>query len=380
MKIENVKTNVVPSITWNWLKSNNDIVTVDAQFSTAVPAISNEKNVQISEGCTINKILSADFGSGVFNKTNGKVKDLRNQDGTTNPKEDSSKIPDYSNHPLLQVLNQTVNNPQMITISKPFEKPLILTFDFDKPSAAAQIIYAKENTKGTIILIYKGNGPASILQTKVYAESYAYIHLIKAQLLDSGALHFDDTQVFCEENASVKFTQIELGASHVNSGLHVNLNGYQSSFDSKVAYLCQNDQILDMNHIVYHYGKKSECNMQVDGTLKDNAQKAYRGTIDLKKGCCGAKGHEMEETLLLSPKTVNKSLPVILCDEEDVEGEHGATIGRLSSDILFYMQSRGISEKEAEVLMSRAKIQAAVDLIPDEQVKEQIGTFLEKLI
>lgn len=380
MKIENVKTNVVPSITWNWLKSNNDIVTVDAQFSTAVPAISNEKNVQISEGCTINKILSADFGSGVFNKTNGKVKDLRNQDGTTNPKEDSSKIPDYSNHPLLQVLNQTVNNPQMITISKPFEKPLILTFDFDKPSAAAQIIYAKENTKGTIILIYKGNGPASILQTKVYAESYANIHLIKAQLLDSGALHFDDTQVFCEENASVKFTQIELGASHVNSGLHVNLYGYQSSFDSKVAYLCQNDQILDMNHIVYHYGKKSECNMQVDGTLKDNAQKAYRGTIDLKKGCCGAKGHEMEETLLLSPKTVNKSLPVILCDEEDVEGEHGATIGRLSSDILFYMQSRGISEKEAEVLMSRAKIQAAVDLIPDEQVKEQIGTFLEKLI
>lgn len=380
MKIENVKTNVVPSITWNWLKSNNDIVTVDAQFSTAVPAISNEKNVQISEGCTINKILSADFGSGVFNKTNGKVKDLRNQDGTTNPKEDSSKIPDYTNHPLLQVLNQTVNNPQMITISKSFEEPLILTFDFDKPSAAAQIIYAKENTKGTIILIYKGNGPTSILQTKVYAENYANIHLIKAQLLDSGALHFDDTQVFCEENASVKFTQIELGASHVNSGLHVNLYGYQSSFDSKVAYLCQNDQILDMNHIVYHYGKKSECNMQVDGTLKDNAQKAYRGTIDLKKGCCGAKGHEMEETLLLSPKTVNKSLPVILCDEEDVEGEHGATIGRLSSDILFYMQSRGISEKEAEVLMSRAKIQAAVDLIPDEQVKEQIGTFLEKLI
>lgn len=380
MKIENVKTNVVPSITWNWLKSNNDIVTVDAQFSTAVPAISNEKNVQISEGCTIDKILSADFGSGVFNKTNGKVKDLRNQDGTTNPKEDSSKIPDYTNHPLLQVLNQTVNNPQMITISKSFEEPLILTFDFDKPSAAAQIIYTKENTKGTIILIYKGNGPTSILQTKVYAESYANIHLIKAQLLDSGALHFDDTQVFCEENASVKFTQIELGASHVNSGLHVNLSGYQSSFDSKVAYLCQNDQILDMNHIVYHYGKKSECNMQVDGTLKDNAQKAYRGTIDLKKGCCGAKGHEMEETLLLSPKTVNKSLPVILCDEEDVEGEHGATIGRLSSDILFYMQSRGISEKEAEVLMSRAKIQAAVDLIPDEQVKEQIGTFLEKLI
>ena len=86
----------------------------------------------------------------------------------------------------------------------------------------------------------------------------------------------------------------------------------------------------------------------------------------------------MEETLLLSPTAINKSLPVILCDEEDVEGEHGATIGRLSSDILFYMQSRGISEKEAEIIMSRAKIQAAADLIPDEEIKNQISDFLDK--
>ena len=118
--------------------------------------------------------------------------------------------------------------------------------------------------------------------------------------------------------------------------------------------------------------------MFVNGTLRGNGRKTYRGTIDFKNGCCGSKGNEMEETLLLSPTAINKSLPVILCDEEDVEGEHGATIGRLSSDILFYMQSRGISEKEAEIIMSRAKIQAAADLIPDEEIKNQISDFLDK--
>ena len=70
-------------------------------------------------------------------------------------------------------------------------------------------------------------------------------------------------------------------------------------------------------------------------------------------------------------------MPVILCDEEDVEGEHGATIGKLSGEMLFYMQTRGISEGTAKTLLSRAKIQAAADLIPDENVKNEINCFLQ---
>ena len=80
----------------------------------------------------------------------------------------------------------------------------------------------------------------------------------------------------------------------------------------------------------------------------DYAKKTYRGTIDFKNGCQGASGNEQEETLLLTPTVVNKSIPVILCDEEDVAGEHGATIGKLSNDILFYMNAHGISKEAAE--------------------------------
>ena len=118
--------------------------------------------------------------------------------------------------------------------------------------------------------------------------------------------------------------------------------------------------------------------MDVNGTVKDDATKTYRGTIDFKNGCAGSKGNEMEETLLLSPTAVNKSLPVILCDEEDVEGEHGSTIGRISQDILFYMQTRGISKSEAEKLITRAKVQAVADLIPSDDVRNEILQFINK--
>ena len=87
------------------------------------------------------------------------------------------------------------------------------------------------------------------------------------------------------------------------------------------------------------------------------------------------------ESIVINTKDiVNKSIPIILCDEEDVEGEHGCTIGKLSSDILFYMQTRGISETEIKKLMTKAKIMAVSDEIPNQEIKDKIEDFINKAI
>ena len=83
--------------------------------------------------------------------------------------------------------------------------------------------------------------------------------------------------------------------------------------------------------------------------------------------------------LLLSPTVVNKSIPLILCGEEDIAGEHGSTIGKLGDDTLFYMQSRGIAKQEAEMLMARAKIVRVAALIPDEATVEKINAYLDEV-
>lgn len=381
--MKDVIINAVPCTTWNWLKMNKDVITVEASFEEHKAEVSDlPKGFSISTVKDFQKPLPQIF-SGICNVATAKAKDNRRQDGTfiekAELKADASAVAlNEADHPVQKLINEVVPNPQLVTIEGKQDKPLVLHFDFSKPSVAAQYIYAKENSEATVVIVTKGSAPASVIQTKIYAEEYAKIHVAKVQLMDNGATLIDDTGFTCADNANAQFTQIELGGLHNDSGLNVTLNGYQSNFKSHVAYLCSGDQFLDMNHIVNHYGKKSECNMQVNGTLKDNAVKTYRGTIDFKNGCSGSKGNEMEESLVLSPKVVNKSLPNILCDEEDVEGEHGATIGRLASDILFYMQSRGISEKEAEKLMSRAKIQAAADLIPDEATKNLITEYLDR--
>lgn len=61
-----------------------------------------------------------------------------------------------------------------------------------------------------------------------------------------------------------------------------------------------------------------------------------RGTIDFVHGCVGAKGDEKEDVLLVGDNMVNQTIPLILCAEEDVEGNHGASIGKLDENMLFY--------------------------------------------
>lgn len=378
--MKDITINAVPCTTWNWLKMNKDIISLEGSF---VQKTIDFNNLPAGVTLSSSKNCSFDFtkiSSGICNNANPKVMDNRRQDGTFVEETKNNNIT-YSqnyNHPVQQLIENTVTEKKYLSISGKQEKPIIINLDFDNQSIACQYIQAENGSESTVIFVMKGKTEKAILQTKVHVAENAAIHIVKVQLMDKDSMLLDDSGFFCEDNAHAKFTQIELGGLHNNSGLHVALDGYQSSFSSNVAYLCSKNQFLDMNHIVNHYGKKTECNMQVNGTLKDNAVKTYRGTIDFKNGCSGSKGNEMEESLVLSPKVVNKSLPNILCDEEDVEGEHGATIGRLSSDILFYMQSRGISEKEAEKLMSRAKIQAAADLIPDEETITMITEYLDK--
>ncbi|MCD7806859.1 MAG: SufD family Fe-S cluster assembly protein, partial [Lachnospiraceae bacterium] len=89
-----------------------------------------------------------------------------------------------------------------------------------------------------------------------------------------------------------------------------------------------------------------------------------------------ARGNEKEEILLLGERQVNQTIPLILCKEEDVEGNHGATIGRLPEQVLFYLGTRGIPAQAAEDLIASARLEAVCARIPDEKVQQTVRAFL----
>ena len=91
----------------------------------------------------------------------------------------------------------------------------------------------------------------------------------------------------------------------------------------------------DFNYELRHRGRKTECEIDANGVLTGTSKKVYRGTIDLVHGCKGATGTERETVLLANKGVDNKTVPVILCDEDDVAGNHGATIAPEEIPLLF---------------------------------------------
>ena len=73
-------------------------------------------------------------------------------------------------------------------------------------------------------------------------------------------------------------------------------------------------------------------------------------------------------------------MPVILCQEEDVEGRHGATIGELGEDILFYMQTRGIDEEEAKRIMIKARLESIARMIPHPELMQKVQYYIQNII
>ena len=350
-----IDINPIPYLTWTWLKINKD--SVDYDFSLTE---NNGTETQIPDGVSV---------------SSGKTV-------TTELAE-----PQYSiGEQAAKLISDCAKDGRIYTFERgeagDDTKPLIIRISADKNSATHNIIHAKAGTTAKVIIVYEGGSEntaaLSGVLTKVYAEEDSYVHITKVQLCKSGLNQIDDTAIVCGERAKVSLTQIELGGSHINAGFHATLDGYQSSFYSDTAYICQGTQYIDMNQVVVHKGKKTVCDMKTHGTAKDEATKTYRGTIDLIKGCNGSKGNEIETTLLLSPKAVVKAAPIILCGEEDISAEHGSTIGKLSNEMLFYMNSRGIDQKTAEALLTRAKISAAASNIPDEKIQDEINSWLNK--
>lgn len=143
-------------------------------------------------------------------------------------------------------------------------------------------------------------------------------------------------------------------------------------------YLGRDEQILDINYIGELRGKKSNIDIEVQGALKDNAKKHFKGTIDFKKGCKKATGDENEFCTLLSDKAKSIALPMLLCSEDDVEGNHSTASGKIGEKELFYIMSRGFDKKSAMKLIVRAKFNKIIEKIDDENIKNEIIDEMNK--
>lgn len=341
-----LKFNVLPSPTWNWLKMNDTLFQVKDPEGAAAP------DVTLASGVTENGIeLPKDIDGGM---------------GTN----------------FSRFLDLKKVGAEHFSFKTDTTDPMRLGFSYNDGRTLANRIgvHVAEGKKASVIMNMAAGDKASgqyMMQTAIEIGESAELTLVQVIRGNDNSEFLNDIRTDIADSGRFNLIQIVLGGKNVFLGVKNDLSGYKSAIDMKLGYYMTGDNNLDVNYVASHTGQKTTCDIYANGVLRDRATKTFRGTIDFIKGCKGAKGNEMEDVLLMDKPVKNKTIPVILCAEEDVEGNHGATIGKLAKDVLFYLESRGMSREAVYEMMARARIDAIAAEIPDDETRELVGKYLD---
>ena len=336
-----LELNETPVRTANNFRINN------IEVDTKIPTIIREfENVQITKSnCIISENVSKDelvYGNNkeledaVLDKANSKIK-IENNENVENVK--ITYIFDEDN---LMLLNQIE-----IDASKDINVIIEYRSETDEECFHAGII-------------------------KTIAKAGAKINVTVLNLLNDNSENIESFENVIEKESKVFHKIIDIGAKNSVSNYYSNVIGDEAENDVKTIYLGQGTQLKDINYIVHLRGKKAEANIDVQGALKDSSKKNFKGTLDFKKGASKAKGNETEYCMLLSEKAKSIALPMLLCTEDDVEGNHSTASGKVDESAIFYIMSRGLSYKEAVKLLVKANFNKIIEEIQDEEVKAEI--------
>jgi FeS assembly protein SufD len=362
--MEKLQSNInsIPVKTWNWLGVNAATLEAD------IPAVTDYLKQPVQQGCTKGVTITD-------------IRSKRNQIQFMEKKMDVG-----ASDAMKDFVKANQNSGYCIEIEKEqkIETPIILQYDLDEQNPTLvddHFILAHENSEATIIINYTSSCRKAGFHsgvTKVFAQQGAIVHLIKVQMLADQDTHIDAVGAIADENGQVDLTLLEIGALQTVTGCKVQLIGKNSIGTIHSIYFGDKNRKIDMNYVMTHQARESLSRMEARGVLLDQSQKVFRGTLDFIKGSNGSKGKEEEYTVLLSPTVRNRSIPLMLCGEDAVEGQHAVSTGKIDENKLFYLMSRGLSEVEAKKIIIEASFQPILEKIPVTELKDTISTYLRR--
>lgn len=258
----------------------------------------------------------------------------------------------------------------------------VTTHEGEASGASIDIVAAPNSTFSIALsLDSDADAPAFMGSTmRVFAGAGARVDITVYLTASDAVTCVEDSGFVLDKDARVSVRHVVLGGGFTATGLAADLRGDRSRIDVDTSYLASGTQQRDFNYIIRHRGRKTVSNMDANGVLTGTSKKCLRGTIDLIHGAKGAEGNERETVLLASKGVDNKTVPNILCDEDDVAGNHGATIGHVRPDQLFYAACRGLSQEQTEALFLSAKLEDAALQAPNDAVRANVVRLGDQII
>ena len=181
-----------------------------------------------------------------------------------------------------------------------------------------------------------------------------------------------------ESGSNLSSNSISLNGGIIRNNTDVKLAGENSSANIYGVYLMDRNQHVD-NHVrIDHLVPKCQSNELFKGILDDHASGVFNGHVIVHKDAQQTNAFQTNKNILLTDKATIDTKPFLEIYADDVKCSHGATVGQLDADAMFYIRSRGISEENARILLMYAFAAEVVNKITIPELRQRIDDMVKK--
>ena len=264
------------------------------------------------------------------------------------------------------------------------EKPLYVRIAVTGQTFWRLVVVAEEGARASLIEEYASPDPSteaySNAVTELFVEPNAKLEYVSLQNLSTETWHFASHHARVERDAELDWVAGGFGSKRGKTRIQNDLNGPGATSRVTGAYFADGEQHLDYDTFQEHIAPSTESDFAFKGALRETARAVWRGMIRVERDAQKTNAYQENRNLLLSPDAHADSIPGLEIMANDVRCTHGATLGRVDRDQLFYLMARGLARPEAERLIVRGFFQDVLDRIELVPVREALGAALEARI
>ena len=268
-----------------------------------------------------------------------------------------------------------------IPAGKHVDIPFVLSLETpdDSFTTLRFIIRLGEGASATLVEYHSGDGEywKNNAMQIVLGKNARLHHVIKHD--DSAeAVYTMNTHLQLERDSFYNGFALNIGGGTMRHQIQADLEGTGGHVSFNGLNLLRGSQHSDTTILVDHKAAHCVSNQFYRSLLDEKSHGVFQGKVHVYEGAQKTDGYQLSNAMLLSPDAVMDTKPELEIYADDVQCSHGATTGQLDEEPLFYLRSRGLSEKEARLLLVRAFVEEVAEKIEDEDLRAELGKDIEK--
>jgi Fe-S cluster assembly protein SufD len=242
-------------------------------------------------------------------------------------------------------------------LEKPIQIIHLLLSDRNQMVQHRNLFVVGKNASAQVIICDHTLAPHMFLTnsvTEAYTEENGHLDILRLQNEHNNSCQVTNTWIAQERSSHCEHSTITLHGGMVRNNLHVKMTGEGAESNALGLYLTDKLQHVDNFTVIEHASPNCVSKQHYKGVLDDTSTGAFNGKIHVFPDAQKTEAYQTNNNILLSDTARMHTKPQLEIYADDVKCSHGATVGQLDEDALFYLQSRGISRDDSRLMLMDA--------------------------